>query len=68
MRVNTNISDLFFNYDLSDAHREDTGGDFCGYDDGVMLEKAADVIFSLEHLGVEVPTARELVDDFHARL
>ena len=38
--VNGSISDLFFNYDISDAERYEPGGDFDGYDDNVLLEKA----------------------------
>lgn len=68
MRVDPNVSDLFFNHDVSACANHDALGDFTGYDDAKMLYEAQSVIDCLDRLNVSVPSARELVDDFYARV
>lgn len=68
-RVNAQISDLFFNYDHTNARI--TGGDgmFEGYDNGELLENATSVLGCLERLGVgDLPDPSDLIRDFHDRL
>ena len=66
--VNGNISDLFFNYDVSEAELHDGSGNYIGHDETLLTAKAQEVLDMLEALGVDVPTADELVEDFYNRM
>ena len=68
MRVDANISDLFFNTDISDARQTDSKGHFTGFDGEALLGLAEDTLGCLSRLGVAVPTPQELVADFHKRI
>lgn len=68
MRVDANISDLFFNTDISDARLLDAKGNFVGFNEEAMLGVAEDTLGCLSRLGVAVPSPRELVDDFYKRV
>jgi hypothetical protein len=70
VRVDAHVSDLFFNHDLSGAHRTPDGsGDFDGFDDAKLHEEAAFVLRCLDKLGVsDLPNAEQLVADFYSRL
>ena len=62
--VNIILSDLFFNHDNSDAFNEE--GEL---DNAQLLQNAEDFLVMLDELGVvELPTARELCEDFWERL
>lgn len=69
-RVDAHVSDLFFNHDLSGAHRTSDGsGGFDGYDDAKLHEEAAFVLRCLDKLGVQgLPSTEQLVADFYSRL
>lgn len=68
MTVDTNISDLFFNTDHDDAVLTESGN-FVGYDDAKLLDSADMTLQCLGRLGVQdLPTPRELVQDFHGRV
>lgn len=68
MGINQNISDLFFNTDLSGAAKEDAQGKFDGYDEVKLLDEAMMFLGSLSRLGVDIPTSEDLIDDFYKRL
>lgn len=69
MRVDPNISDLFFNTDVDAARRYDKKGHFDCFDHGTMMIEAGHVLGCLERLGVpNLPTADDLVADFLARV
>lgn len=65
MRVDGNISDLFFNTEHHAAHDSDDG-QFLDHDQ--LEQEATDFLAALERLGVVVPTVDELIEDFHNRL
>lgn len=66
--MDQNISDLFFNTDVSDAKEYDRG-DFSGFDDDKMLYEAELFLGCLDRLNVgDLPSARELVDNFYGRI
>lgn len=68
MKVDTNISDLFFNTDHDNAVLTE-GKTFAGYDDAKLLDNAEMTLGCLKRLGVQdLPAARELVQDFHGRV
>ena len=67
MPVLTDISDLFFNTDCADAAVTLAGGEFGGYNQDELARIATDFLASLSRLGVAVPTAEELVDDYLLR-
>lgn len=68
MRVDGNISDLFFNTwhhfrPTTDERGKPDGGD---YDE--LEAEAKDFIACLDRLGVATPTVTELIEDFRARV
>lgn len=67
MTVEANISDLFFNRDLSKAEVYNFEGSFIGYSHPALLEEASMMLENLENLGVSIPTAKDLVSDFYSR-
>ena len=68
MSVNGNISDLFFNTDLSNANLTDKDGQFIDFDLSQLRAEAHDLLACLSRLGVAVPTVEELVTDFLERV
>lgn len=66
--VNQNISDLFFNTDLSGAAEHDAHGQFTGWEVVKLQDEAEMFLNCLQRLGVTVPTADELIADFRARV
>lgn len=68
MRVDQNISDLFFNTDISDAVLKDEKGQFAGYDQWALKNEADVFLACLDRLGVAAPTSDELLADFYARI
>lgn len=67
--VDQNISDLFFNTDLSSTHLPNlSNGMFAGYDEAKLQDEALMFLSSLARLGVDVPTSDDLLENFHARL
>lgn len=68
MHIDTNISDLFFNTDISRAKIYDHKGHFMGYKEDVLKEEATDFLNTLDRLGVNVPTPDQLVQDFYNRI
>lgn len=61
--VNVHISDLFFNRDHNEAFKNGR------YDNAVLHEDALMLLASLAALGLTpLPTADQLVEDFHSRL
>lgn len=67
MRIDGSISDLFFNTDFDNC-RIMTEGKFVGRDDAKLREEAESFLGCVERLGIEAPTADELLVDFHARV
>jgi len=68
-KVDANISDLFFNTDVSRARKLDRKGHFEGWDESILLQEADDMLRCLERLGVpNLPTAIQLIEDFQARI
>ena len=59
MRVDGNISDLFFNT----VHETDNDGEYNN-----LEGDAQDFLDCLESLGVSAPTVEELVADFYTRI
>jgi hypothetical protein len=68
MHVNADISDLFFNTDVSHAVVNDKDGQFVDWNHDALREEAETFLASLDRLGVAVPTADELIQDFHNRV
>lgn len=68
MSIDQNISDLFFNTDLSGAAEHDAHGQFTGWDVVKLQNEADQFLASLQRLNVAVPTANELIADFRARV
>lgn len=67
-KVDTNISDLFFNTDCDDAKVMDKG-QFVRFDETKLLESADMTLGCLKRLGVQdLPTPAELVTDFLVRV
>lgn len=64
MRVNGNISDLFFNTEHGAIYDED--GNFEDY--ACLEEEAKEFLDCLDRLGVATPTIEELIEDFENRL
>jgi hypothetical protein len=67
MRINGDISDLFFNTDHNSAEY-DSNKRFVGYNHDKLREAAELFLLSLERLGVAVPTVDELTADFYGRI
>lgn len=67
IRVDANISDLFFNTQ-HDAATHDRNDQFAGYDEEKLESAASDVLGSLRRLGVPVPSVDDLIADFYGRL
>lgn len=67
MTIDGNISDLFFNLDLSATTEHDLHGNFTGYNDEALAAEAAMFLGYLYRLGVAVPTPEELIEDFMGR-
>lgn len=69
MKIDPNISDLFFNTDTSRAVMLDKKGRFEDFDNRVLSEEADMLLQCLDRLGVtNLPTREELVGDFLARV
>lgn len=66
--VDQNISDLFFNTDLSECGDHDARGQFTGWDVAKLQDAAEMFLNCLQRLGVPVPSANELIADFRARV
>jgi hypothetical protein len=67
--VDANISDLFFNSDLSLAKVHDRDGGFVGYDDEALRCEAKLFLEYLARLTVGgVPSVDDLVADFYERV
>ena len=66
--VDGNISDLFFNTDLSSAAKSDDKGQFVGWDEAAMRQEAETFLGCLARLSVAVPTIDDLLADFHKRV
>lgn len=63
-RVNTYVSDLFFN---TDHHSSlDSKGVFFEHDE--LAEEAKAFLFCMAGLGVDIPSVDDLVEDFRNRL
>lgn len=68
MAIITEISDLFFNRDLSEAEIYGRDG-FEGWDKTKLEDAACELIQCLSCLGVtDLPTVNELVEDFFTRV
>jgi len=65
--IDTNISDLFFNTDVSDAAMHENG-EFVGYDERKLEDEAKMFLASLARLNVAVPSAEDLILDYYARI
>lgn len=59
-----NISDLFFNTDVSATAQHNADGAFTGYDHEALRAEAQMFLGCLQRLGIEVPTEDELIEDF----
>jgi hypothetical protein len=66
--VDQNISDLFFNTDMSDAEIKDEKNQFVDWDQNKMREEARLFLGCLERLNVAVPSVDALVEDFYKRV
>ena len=67
--INANISDLFFNRDLSACKVYDRAGVFIGWDNEALEEEAKTMLSNFEGLGIiSLPTAESVVVDFHERV
>jgi hypothetical protein len=64
MKVEGNISDLFFNTEHGVKYDED--GNFEEF--ASLEEEAKDFLDALDRLGVSTPTVAELIEDFHNRI
>lgn len=67
MKVDGNISDLFFNTDLSDTRIMEKG-QFVGYDEEKMKTEAALFLACLDRLGVATPSVEDMISDYFARV
>lgn len=67
-RVDTNISDLFFNTDLSATKMLDPKGNFTGYNEEKLREEAQMFLSALDRLGVATPSVEDLIADYYGRL
>lgn len=67
MSIDGNISDLFFNTDVSAAAQHDLNGKFTGYDDSKLREEAELFLNCLKRLGVAIPSVDDLTSNFHGR-
>lgn len=68
MQVNGNISDLFFNTDVSAAAQHDLNGKFTGWDHDKLCAEAQMFLDCLQRLGVDAPPIDDLIADFHKRV
>lgn len=68
MRVDANISDLFFNTDLSQTKLKDDRGHFTGYDEDKLKEEAQLFLSALDRLGVATPSVEDLIADYYGRI
>lgn len=66
-RVDTDISDLFFNHDLSECKLFNKGV-FEGYDEDKLRQEAELFLASLSRLGVHTPSSDALIRDFYDRI
>ena len=64
MKVDGNISDLFFNTEHGVMY--DVDGNFEEFTS--LEEEAKDFLACLDHLGVATPTVEELIEDFNNRI
>jgi len=68
VRIDGNISDLFFNLDLEATVVKDANGKFVCFDDDKLRAEAGWFIECLDRLNVAVPSIDELIADFYARV
>lgn len=67
--INTEISDLFFNTDMSQAVIYDKNRRFERYNTEKLLDIASDFLSNISSItNIELPNNQELVNDFFARL
>lgn len=67
-RVNTHVSDLFFNHDLESCKKRDERGRFDGWDESKLREEAESFLYMIRGLNADAaPTVEELIEDFHRR-
>lgn len=66
--INQNISDLFFNTDVSSCKLTDSKGQFTEFDPTKLGDEGVQFLNCLERLGVTVPSLQELLDDFYKRV
>lgn len=67
-RINGDISDLFFNTDLDTARTYDDKKQFAGFDEKKLYDEAMAFLGCLTRLGVDTPTADDLIADLYRRL
>ena len=67
MKVDANISDLFFNTDLQGTKIMDRG-QFVGFDEPKLREEARVFLACLKRLNVPVPSVEDLIADFYGRI
>lgn len=67
-RVDPNISDLFFNTDLSSTTLKDGRGHFAGYDEEKLKTEAQLFLSALDRLGVATPSVEDLIADYYGRI
>lgn len=68
MSIDGNISDLFFNTEMSVTELHDAKGDFAGYDEAKLRDEAALFLGCLDRLGVSTPSVDDLLSDFYGRI
>lgn len=68
VHIDGHASDLFFNLDFDDAVEHDQRGQFAGFDDERMREKADWFVGSLQRLGGPTIATDDLLADFYSRV
>lgn len=68
MAIDQNVSDLFFNTDVSDTVLHDAKGQFNGYDEKRLADEADMFLASLSWLGIATPSRDDLIADFYGRI
>jgi len=67
--VDGNISDMFFNTDLSHCKiKNSSNGMFMGFDENKLKAEAEVFLGYLKRIRVPVPTVDELIADFYSRM
>jgi hypothetical protein len=68
MRIDGNISDLFFNTDVSVAAIHDERGQFVEWDHNKLRDEAQMFLNCLARLNVPIPSIDDLTADFYGRI